>query len=234
MQANLEFNNDILYNLMLKSNDRTLKYLSSANRKTVDYSHHKQFWIDKLQNDNLPYIPNMSLKNYKLLQEAADEADMMILLNEICNEEDDHDESIVDKYNLNGEGVIRIEFNYALSDDQEIRSILPIDFEEIHQSYPDYEIAPNEISLIKIHGKYRLDYFYEIVIRDDIKAERVEISKEQLRKILIFFMYHAKSDWYNIKFKDMNDNQLTFENAPEEYKTIMKVIKNIQLKNIKI
>ncbi len=76
---------DIIYNLMLNSDFKTLLNLCQTNKIANHYCKDKHFWGDKLKHEKLPPIRHLDMDtnwiaSYQLLLRAADEAKLMMLV----------------------------------------------------------------------------------------------------------------------------------------------------------
>lgn len=240
-------NDDVLYNIMLNAKYNELKNLCQLNKKSAEYCHSKQFWNDKLNKENLPSIKihNWS-EQYKLLLDAYEEAKLMILLNAI--EYDTYDlvqlkpeiKTEADKYNIVGEGAINIFFNESVDNYYFIYDVLPKSIifnlmQKYNEGYEYYnEIEPTSIQLYPFSKNgIRFTFIYEILKDEYYVKEKIYIDESEMLKLLTYFLYYSKYG-HKMTFEDENQESLQYDTANNNRKLIIKVIKNIQMKNINV
>jgi hypothetical protein len=231
---NVELPEDIIYNLLLNADIKTINNLCQTNKIANKYCKNKQFWFDKFNRDNLPQINLDSgdfnwINGYNLLLKAHEDAKLMILLTDI----EENDETLNQEYDMGGEGTININFNESIDDDRLIRKILPDMINSIHEKYNNHDLVPNSIQLVL--NKPRISYSYELIVnKGDFDVERIKSSKKEMMNVLTYFIFYMYYGLYDLTFTDENNNNIIYEPLERYRKFIIKVIKNIQHKQLKI
>lgn len=233
VNRHVELPEDVIYNLLLNADIKTINNLCQTNKIANKYCKNKQFWYDKFNRENLPQI-NLDpgdlnwINGYNLLLKAHEDAKLMILLTDI----EENDETLNQEYDLGGEGTININFNESI-DDSLIKKILPDMINSIHEKYNNHDLVPNSIQLVL--NKPRISYHYELIVNEgDFEVERIKSSKKEMMNVLTYFIFYMYYGLNNITFTDENNNNIIYEPLDQDRKFIIKIIKNIQHKQLKI
>jgi hypothetical protein len=197
---------------------------------------------------NKEYLPMIKIDNsdwleqYKELLDAYEEAKLMILLNEI--EYSTYDirkikpeiKKEAKKYDINGEGEINIVFNNSLDDHDFIKDILPESiFSDMLKKYNEneHDLVPHSIQIYPYDKKgIRISFHYGKY--DDFDVESTYINESEMIKLLTYFIFYSQYAWHEMTFEDENNKSLEYDTASDDRKLIIKVIKNIQMKNINV
>ncbi len=238
-----ELPSDIIYNLMLNADLKTLNNLCQTNKIANKYCNDKHFWHEKFQHEKLPQvsIDGDWISAYQLLIKAAEEAKLMMMVTEI----EDYN-GAPDEYNMGGEGTINIKFNEALEKDDLVKIVLPDMIKKIHNKIGSdtktkykkkYDLVPNSIQLVLY--KPRISYHYELhVDQGDFEVERVESFYREMLNLLTYFRFYMlygklhPTGLDKITFMDENDVSIIDKPLYEYRKCVIKTIKNIQYKHI--
>ena len=208
---------------MLNADLKTLINLCQTNKASLKYFKDKHFWHEKFKHDHLPLITidlvdGDWISAYQLLLKASKDAKLMMLVTEI-----EADES---EYNLYGTGIIKINFNRSLEDDDLIKILLPNMIKMIHHKpipvtnikyHKKYDLVPDSIHLELI--KPHISYHYELHIdRRDYEVASVESSSQEILNILTYFrfykLYGEKHTTRLHKMTFENDNQRNIIDQP--------------------
>ncbi len=230
----IDMNSDMIYNVMLNADIKTLTNMCQIDKAAHQHCQDKHFWFQKMKQDKLPVIRiddgNDWIEAYQILLKAKEDAKLMMLVTTI------EDDNGTEEYNMYGEGTITIEFNESLEDDDLIKVLLPNMIKKIHEKYKNHDLVPNSIQLILF--KPRISYHYELYVnKGDFEVERIESSFDEMLNLLTYFRFYMlhgerySTGFDKITFLDENQDTI-IDNPGLDRKIIINTIKNIQHKNI--
>jgi hypothetical protein len=227
---------DVLYNIMLNANYNTLINLSEINKDALKYYNDLSFWLSKIQHQGLNFYGNVKTiddyKNYAvLMSEAEIIADIIIKIANIEKEYDRRHPPNPMMQDVNN-GSIMIRWEGPMIDHINADDIVPVKLKnEISNDLNNakqlsgLEYTPNIIKLTPIDNHYEVNYEMLDEEGDDTIDVTINMSFEEIRKLLIDAQYIALLT-KNIYITDWQEDPY-YANDQEKY---MKKVDNFVIK----